>query len=177
MPPRPREVPFTNIAEEVETTCPEALVESTAFGVPEMVRLVVEAVPKKPSPEALKTEVEAPPLKVCNCDQALAEVRRLLPETRQVPLTEKQPASRLTPVAKVEVALVMEVVADPFDMESAVVEALPKVASPVKKEAPEALRLVVEAPALKDWSALKVLAVVVEKDVEKTPVALLYASG
>ena len=50
--------------EVVATTCPDALVERTAFGVPRK-RLVVEAVAKKPSPDAVKTEVEALPSVVC----------------------------------------------------------------------------------------------------------------
>ena len=43
---------------EVATTWPVALVVRSALGVP-MMRFVVEAVPKNPSPETEKTEVEA----------------------------------------------------------------------------------------------------------------------
>ena len=106
MPPRPRVVPFTLMAEEVATTAPVAFVERTELGMPR-VRLVVEAVPKNPSPEIEKTEVEAPPLKVWSCDQALLEVRRLDPVTRQVPFTLKQPVRMLMP-------LPAEVVAEPM---------------------------------------------------------------
>ena len=45
---------------EVEaTTPPVALVERIPFWIPETMRFVVEAVPKNPSPETEKTEVEA----------------------------------------------------------------------------------------------------------------------
>ena len=65
--------PLTEIEEEVETTCPVAFVERTEFGMPRM-RLVVEAVVKKPSPEALKTVVEAPPLKVWRFEKVFVVV-------------------------------------------------------------------------------------------------------
>ena len=48
----------------VEETTPETLVERSAEGVP-MVRLVVDAVPKKPSPETEKTVDEAVVRLVC----------------------------------------------------------------------------------------------------------------
>ena len=58
MPPRPRLVPLRLMEEEVAMTWPVALVLRSEFGSPR-VRLVVEAVPKKPSPEVVNTEVEA----------------------------------------------------------------------------------------------------------------------
>src|SRR5271170_6326427 len=52
------EVPLTLIAEEVAMTCPLALVERTLLGRP-MVRLVVDAVAKNPSPDAVMLVVDA----------------------------------------------------------------------------------------------------------------------
>ena len=64
-------LPLTVIAEEVATTVPEPLVESTLLGIPRF-RLVVDAVEKKPSPEVERLVVEA-------------LVRVVLPVTFKVP--------------------------------------------------------------------------------------------
>ena len=58
MPPRPKEVPLTRIEEEVEITCPCALVERSEFGRPR-VRLEVDAVAKEAKAETDRSEVEA----------------------------------------------------------------------------------------------------------------------
>ena len=88
----------------VAATAPEALVERSALGTPEIVRLVVEAVLKKPVPLAVKL-----------VDDALARV--VLPVTFKVDPIPSAPVTVKAPI----------LVEEAFEMKPA-----PKVCSPVQ---------------------------------------------
>ena len=98
----------------------------------------VSPVPRPVNEEPVMTPVEVkfpttveeelamyPLVNVWRDAQVLASERRDDGVARQVPLTEKQPEVRFTPVAKVDVAAVSVVVASPLEMERSVVEAPP----------------------------------------------------
>src|ERR1700733_4444279 len=72
---------------DVALTAPCALVWRNPDGDPEIVRFVVEAVPKYTSPLAEIFVVLAPPLKICNCEYVFAVV---VPKPR-----EKMPVDEL----------------------------------------------------------------------------------
>ena len=78
------------------------------------------------------------------------------PRVRQLPETAKQPAVRLTPVAKVDVAPVSVLVPDPLDIERREVEALVRLASPVTPSVPPIVSLPDTAEELAESAVMRV---------------------
>ena len=123
-------LPLTVIAEEVATTVPEPLVESTLLGIPRF-RLVVDAVEKKPSPEVERLVVEAL-VRVVLPVTFKVPPRIPLPVVVKFPTTveedwERKPPERLARPVMVE---------EPVEM-----KALEKLCSPVQILAPKPILL------------------------------------
>ena len=136
--------------EVVALTTPCALVYKSPFGMPEITRLVVEAVAKNPSPLAVKLVEDAfakmfLPLKV------LLSLRSVLLAALIVMFADP---SKETPLIVLAVCNAVAVPALP-PIESDVAVPVSPVPAPEKelaKMVPDAERLVVEAPPLKVWS-------------------------